>query len=182
MNSSVADLIAETIDKEGPYSDDPDDSGGETAWGVTARRARKFGYTGPMRDMPRSIAEAMYEHENWYESGFYDVSILSMPIARELFDTGINCGVGRASEFLQIALNALNRQEKDYKDIPEDGDVGPATIGALTAYLQKRGARGEHVMLRALNCLQGAFYINLSRSRQKDETFLYGWLDNRVAI
>ena len=41
---------------------------------------------------------------------------------------------------------------------------------------------GEHVMLRALNCLQGAFYINLSRSRQKDETFLYGWLDNRVAI
>lgn len=182
MNSSVADLISLAIDLEGEYSNDPSDSGGETAWGVTERRARKFGYTGPMKDMPRSIAEAMYEQENWYASGFYDVSILSMPIARELFDTGINCGVGRASEFLQMALNALNRQGKDYADIDEDGDIGPATVRALDAYLKFRGSRGERVMLKALNCLQGEFYIGLTRARQKDETFLYGWLDNRVGL
>lgn len=52
MNSSVADLIADLIAIEGGYSNDPDDSGGETTWGVTERRARKFGYTGPMIDMP----------------------------------------------------------------------------------------------------------------------------------
>ena len=182
MNSSVADLIAKAIDTEGHYSNDPNDSGGETAWGVTERRARKFGYTGPMKDMPRSIAEAMYEQENWYDPGLYDVSVFSPLIARELFDTGINCGVPRACEFFQIALNALNRQGKDFADIAEDGDIGPATLQALKAYLRLRGVRGERVMLKALNCLQGAHYINLSRARQKDETFVFGWLDNRVEI
>lgn len=182
MNSSVADLIAEAIDIEGGYSNNPDDSGGETNWGVTIRRARKFGYTGPMIDMPRSIAEAMYEQENWYEPGFYDVSVFSPLIARELFDTGINCGVSRACEFFQIALNALNRQGKDYADIAEDADIGPATLQALKAYLRLRGVRGERVMLKALNALQGARYIELSRARQKDENFVFGWLENRVAI
>lgn len=182
MNSSVADLIAAAIDKEGHHSNDPNDSGGETTWGVTERRARKFGYTGPMIDMPRSVAEAMYEKENWYDPGFYDVSVFSPLIARELFDTGINCGVPRACEFFQIALNALNRQGKDYADIAEDADIGPATLTALKAYLRLRGVRGEGVMLKALNALQGEFYIGLSRARQKDENFLFGWFDNRVVI
>ncbi len=32
----------------------------------------------------------------------------------------------------------------------------------------------------ALNCDQGVYYKNLSRRRQKDEKFVYGWLKNRV--
>ena len=182
MNSSVADLIAAVIAIEGVYSNDPSDSGGETMYGITVRVARKHGYTGPMIYMPRPTAEAIYEQDYWYSPGFYDVSTVYLAVARELFDTGINCGVGKAAEFLQMSLNALNRQGKDYADIDEDGDVGPATIRALTAYRAKRGASGEPVLLKALNCLQGARYIELSRARQKDETFVFGWLENRVAI
>lgn len=182
MNSSVADLIAELIAIEGGYSADPNDSGGETNYGITIRVARKHGYTAPMEDMPRSIAEAIYEQDYWYSPGFYDVSTIYPAVARELFDTGVNCGVGKAAEFLQISLNALNRQGKDYADIDEDGDVGPATLSALTGYRAKRGASGEPVLLKALNCLQGARYIELSRARQKDENFVFGWLENRVAI
>jgi len=182
MNSSVADLIHEVIEKEGGYSNHQNDSGGETNFGITVRVARKNGYTGEMRDMPRSTAESIYESLYWYDPGFYDVSAVSMPIARELFDTGINMGVSKAAEFLQVALNAFNRQGKDYADIAEDGDVGPQTIKALTAYRSRRGAEGERVLLVALNCLQGARYIDLSRIRQKDEAFVYGWLANRVAL
>ncbi|MCC7310791.1 MAG: hypothetical protein IT510_06050 [Sulfuritalea sp.] len=182
MNSSVADLIAEVIAKEGGYGNDPDDSGGETNWGITIREARRNGYTGPMKDMPRSVAESIYEMTYWYEPGFFDVSVIVPKVARELFDTGINCGTGKAAEFLQVALNALNRQGKDYPDIEEDADIGPATIKALTAYMKRRGVDGEDVLLKALNCLQGARYIELSRARQKDETFVYGWLANRVAL
>jgi lysozyme family protein len=171
VNSSVADLISEVIAIEGGYSNDPDDSGGG-----------KNGYTGPMKDMPRSVAESIYEMTYWYEPGFFDVSVIVPKVARELFDTGINCGTGKASEFLQVALNALNRQGKDYPDIEEDSDIGPATIKALTAYMKRRGAEGESVLLKALNCLQGARYIELSRSRKKDETFVYGWLLNRVSL
>lgn len=182
MNSSVADLIAEVVAKEGGYSNDPNDSGSETNWGITLRTARKHGYTGEMRDMPRSIAESIYEQSYWYEPGFYDVSTVSLAVARELFDTGINIGVARAAEFLQVSLNALNRQGRDYADIDEDGDIGPATIAALEAFFRRRGPDGQSVLLKALNCLQGERYIELSRSRQKDEEFVYGWLKNRVAL
>lgn len=188
MNSSVADLIAEVIAKEirpgkgGHYSNDPNDSGGETAWGVTERVARKYGYEGPMVDMPRTVAENIYEQRFWYEPGFYDVSIISLPIARELFDTGVNSGPERACEFLQKSLNALNRRGKDYPDVDEDFDIGPATLGALKAYLAFRGALGEKVLFRELNSLQGAFLTDLSRRRQKDEDFMFGWLANRVAL
>jgi lysozyme family protein len=182
MKSAVADLIAEVIRIEGGYTNDSNDSGGETKYGITIRVARKFGYTGEMRDMPKSVAEAIYEHNYWYTPGFYDVSTLSLPIARELFDTGINCGQPKAAEFLQMALNALNREGKDYADVAEDSDVGPSTMKALTAFLKKRGIEGENVMLKALNCLQGARYVELSRLRQKDEKYVYGWLLNRVVI
>ena len=58
--------------------------------------------------------------------------------------------------------------------------MGPSTLKALNAYLTKRGTQGELVLLRALNCLQGAFYIELVERRYKDEVFIYGWLLNRV--
>jgi hypothetical protein len=59
--------------------------------------------------------------------------------------------------------------------------MGALTIFALGQYLAKRGKAGETVLLRALNCLQGASYIDLAERRKKDETFLFGWLANRVA-
>jgi hypothetical protein len=56
------------------------------------------------------------------------------------------------------------------------------TIAALREYLSKRGpADGAKVLLRALNALQGAFYIGLAESRPKDERFVYGWFFNRVS-
>ena len=151
-------------------------------YGITIREARKNGYTGSMKDMPKHIAENIYEMIYWYEPGFYDVSMVYPAVAKELFDTGVNCGTGKAAEFLQITLNALNRQGKDYPDIDEDSDIGPATIKALEAYKAHRGAEGESVLLKALNCLQGARYIELSRVRQKDEKYVYGWLQNRVVL
>jgi lysozyme family protein len=182
VNSSVADLISEVIAIEGGYSNDPSDSGGETNYGITFRVARKHGYTGEMNLMPRSIAERIYEETYWYDPGFYDVSMVYQRVGRELFDTGINMGVGKAAEFLQMALNGLNREEKDYADVDEDGDIGPATIKALALFKSVRGASGELVLLKALNCLQGARYIELSRVRQKDEKYVYGWLQNRVTL
>ena len=54
------------------------------------------------------------------------------------------------------------------------------TVAALTAYMQKRGVEGEGVLLKALNSLQGAYYIALAEKRETDESFEYGWLKNRA--
>ncbi len=166
---------------EGGYVNDPRDSGGETNWGITKRVAHQSGYDGAMKDMPKEKAFRIYARRYWDALALDLVEQLSPTIAAELLDTGVNQGVGRAAEILQRALNALNNVGKLYGDIKIDGDIGPATLAALTAYLDKRGADGEIVLHRGLNVLQGAFYFDLTERRQKDEKYLYGWLRNRVA-
>ena len=42
---------------EGGYSNNPKDPGGETMWGITARVARAWGYSGPMKSLPRETAK-----------------------------------------------------------------------------------------------------------------------------
>jgi len=37
------------------------------------------------------------------------------------------------------------------------------------------------VLLTALNCSQGARYLELAEGREKNEDFLFGWVLNRVA-
>ena len=175
-------LIDPLLGREGGYSNHPDDKGQETMWGVTIAVARRYGYAGRMRDMPRSEAVRIYRARYWSEPGFDRIALLSVPIAEELFDTGINMAPGVAAVFLQRSLNALNRQGKDYHDIKVDGDVGPATRGALSAFLSRRGKEGEAVMMKALNVLQGARYVELAEGRGANESFLYGWLRTRIEL
>lgn len=178
---SIETLIDGVIGREGRYSNNPNDTGGETMWGITHAVARANGYAGPMRDMPRDIAKNIY-HRRYVEGpGFAALMALSAAVAEELVDTGVNMGPAVASMMLQKALNALNNQGRLYNDIIEDGDVGRATFNALAAFMRERGAEGEGVLLKALNCLQGARYIELARGRPKNEAFLYGWLRTRVA-
>lgn len=182
----VESIIAEILRKEGSaYTNNPADSGGPTKFGITLATLTKYRnrHTTAEDVMALTVHEArdIYRQRYVADPGYLPVLDVSPAIGAELVDTAVNAGVGRATEFLQRLLNALNRQGKDYPDIAADGDCGPATIAALRAFLGKRGKEGETVFLRGLNALQGAFYIGLAERRPKDETFLYGWLKERVA-
>lgn len=174
--------VEEVLEVEGGYVDDPSDSGGETNYGITKKVALRFGYTGAMKSMPRNFAIRIYKELYWDELELDTISKSAPSIATKLFDIGVNMGTGRAAEFLQRALNVLNRQGKDYSDIAVDRDIGSVTLRALGRYLSRRNGEGETVLLRALICLQGAFYLNLAERRQKDERFVYGWILNRISI
>lgn len=176
------DAVEHLLKVEGVYDNDPADSGGETKFGVTSSVARANGYAGPMREMTRDQAIAIYKLQYWDIMRLDQVAELSQPIAHELFDTCVNMGAGVAGKFLQRTLNALNREQQDYPDLTVDGLVGPASVNALRACLTRRGPSAEVVILRALNALQGAFYIDLAERRQKDEKFVLGWFLNRVSI
>lgn len=174
-------VIEEVIAKEGGYVNDSRDRGGETKYGITVAVARADGYTGPMRDLPRERAFDIYHRKYVVAPGFDKIAAISMPIAAELTDTGVNMGPVVAGRFLQRALNAFNNGGRDYADLTVDGQCGPATRTALKAFLDKRGADGVKALLAALNALQGTRYIELAEARQANEAFLYGWLLNRVA-
>ena len=178
--SERARLIDAVIAREGGFVDHPDDRGGATMYGITERTARAHGYVGPMRALPRALAHRIYDKTYWTGAGLDAVETLSQRIAAELFDTGVNMGSAVAAGFLQRALNALNRQERDYADVAPTRAVDPATIAALAAFLARRGRDGEAVLLKALEALQAARYIELAEARPRNESFVMGWLAHRV--
>lgn len=179
MNHFLA-AFRRLMEVEGGYANSKKDLGGETMWGITEKVARANGYKGLMADMPLETARAIAKVQYWDLLNLDRVAALSPAIAEELFDTFYN--TGRGPEYLQRALNALNREEADYPDLPLDGLIGPATLSALGAYLRKRGPEGETVLLRVLNCLQGARYIQIAEARPGNEDFVFGWFRHRIAI
>lgn len=179
---TIDQMIEITIGHEGKYSNHPDDTGGETMWGITKAVARKNGYTGPMAQLPRAEAVRIYREEYAVKPWFDVVASIYPKLGAELFDSGVNLGPKWPSLWLQISLNVFNNQGQFYADIAEDGKIGAGTIRALRAYKQKRGDEGEDVICKAVNCLQGARYIDITRNRERNESFIYGWFRNRVGL
>lgn len=182
MSKIIEDMIEEVIGKEGRYSNHPDDTGGETMWGITKYVARQNGWLGSMKDLPRGEAIRIYRAEYVVKPGFDVVADIYPKVGAECVDTGVNMGPRWPSLWLQMLLNAFNDQGKLYKDIGEDGDIGPGTLNALRAFKNHRGADGEAVLLAGLNAYQGVRYVELTRTRQRNESFVYGWFKNRVVV
>lgn len=176
----VKKVIGEIIEKEGGYVNNPNDSGGETKYGITWRTARNYGYTGEMKELPLDTAYDIYYTRYWDDPWFSQVYTSAPAVAEQLFDFGVVAGPARASGFLQRLLNALNRNQKDYSDVIVDDSIGPVTISALDKYLSKRKEPGITVLQKGLTALVGNHFIELSERRPKDEEFLFGWLKHRV--
>lgn len=179
---SIESIIEGVIGREGRYSNNPADAGGETMWGITIGTARACGYAGPMRDLPRDLAAQIYLNQYVVKPGFMRIAAISLPIAEELVDSGVNCGPALPAKWLQRTLNVLNRQGKLFDDLVVDGVIGSATQVALRYVLDQRKADGEKIIQRALNCLQGAHYFEITERRAANEEFFAGWLLNRVEI
>lgn len=107
------------IGHEGGYSNHPDDNGGETMHGVTAKIARGNGYTGAMRDLPLSLAKSIYRASYWDAVRADD---LPEVVRFDVFDCAVNSGPGQAIRFLQRATGAA-----------DDGRMGPQTMRAVKA-------------------------------------------------
>ena len=107
------------IAHEGGYVNHPDDPGGETNWGITARTARANGYTGPMRELTRRQAREIYRVAYWGRARADDYD---PAIGFQLFDAAVNHGIGNAIRFLQRAVG-----------VADDGVVGPQTVAAINA-------------------------------------------------
>lgn len=179
---NIEKTLDELVGREGGYSNHPNDPGGETMWGITRAVALAFGYGGEMRLLPQSKAREIYRELYWTQPKFDQVASISVPIAEELLDTGVNMGTGVAARYLQRALNVLNKQANDFPDIVVDGLLGRMSFAALQAFFKARGAAAERIMLRLLNGQQAVGYIERAEKNPKLEDFVAGWIENRVAM
>ena len=172
--------IEDVIGREGRYSNDPADRGGETMWGITTATARAAGYAGPMAEMPRETAVTIYRQRYWTGPGLDRLAAIDQALAIRLLDIGVNMGPPVGVGFLQRALNALNRQGADYPDIAADGVLGSATLGAVQALLSRRGEDGLRVLLGMITAQQSVHYLEIAERNPSQEAFEFGWQLNRA--
>lgn len=180
LNALFDELDAPTAKAEGGYVFNKDDAGGETNHGIIIATARENGFKGRMIDMTAAEAKAIRKSKYFIRSGIYLLAKLNEAVAREVYDAGILSGPGTAVMWLQRALNVFNRGGRDYADIDVDGGIGPATVNALSFFLVRNGTPGIPRLLKALNSLQGEFFISVGETRPKNETFENGWFDQRI--
>jgi lysozyme family protein len=110
--------FADLLGNEGRYSNNPNDPGGETMWGITLAVARANGYIGNMKDMSSYTAENIYQRNYWLPQ-FND---LPYAIAFQVFDGAVNSGVEQSVRWLQRAVG-----------VADDGNIGSVTMAAVAA-------------------------------------------------
>lgn len=183
----VDEYIDALVGREGGFSIDAADRGNwylgrleGTMWGITAAVARAFGYTGPMNQMPRETAVAIYRARYWSTPKFDQIDALDASLAQKLLDIGVNMGTATGVKFMQRALNVLNQQGKAFPDIAVDGGIGPVTMTALQSFYTQRGADGARVLRGMVAAQQSVRDIEIAEADPTQERFEYGWQLNRV--
>lgn len=175
-------VINEILRVEGGYVNHSSDLGGQTNYGITEKVQRQYGFEGDMKDLPKELAFEIYQKQYWDINKLDLIQAISPKVQEEVQDTGVNMGTKLQATYLQRSLSLLNLKGKIYPDLVHDGLVGPQTLNALQKYFDYRGKDQEVVLLRMLNALQGARYIEIAEARELNEDFIFGWFLHRVVI
>ena len=185
----------ETELREGGYVNDPVDRGGETHRGV----ARKFHPDWPgwkiidqikldhpvdfkdrinANDELARLAKELYRKKFW--APVRGDEIPNQHLANKIFDTGVHQGVGTSIRYVQEGLNLLNRNQRDYADLRVDGKLGDQTLNTIQQFLKLEKGRPDY-LLKVINLMQAASYLEIMRRDPTQERFARGWL-NRVDL
>lgn len=89
------------------------DTGGVTKYGIDQASHPEV----DIKNLTRAQAEAIYRHDYWDK---VKADKLPEPLDMVVMDIAVNNGVGRASKWLQGAVNAK-----------QDGVIGPVTLGLV---------------------------------------------------
>ena len=151
--------VTKTLIHEGGsrVTDDPNDRGGLTKYGISQRSYPNV----DIRNLTEDGAREIYKRDYWDRvSGD---SINDQQVAENLFDTAVNMGPRTASKLAQIGLDLL----------PADGIIGPQSIKALNA------ASPESFMAEftIAKIARYAHICNKSRSQSK---YLLGWINRAL--
>lgn len=157
--------LAYTLMNEGGYSEDKDDRGGATKFGVTI--ATLSTYLGgqatiqEVRNLSKDDAANIYYHLYWTPLCLSMVNNNSL--ATSIFDVGVNCGVHYSARITQSSLNALDLT------VIVDGEMGFKTCEKLNQVDQ-----GKFIL--TFENLLVEHYYGIVAANPKQQKFLPGWL------
>lgn len=159
------------LSHEGGYSNDPDDSGGETYKGIS--RAHHKNWSGWSRiDKYKGKPDFLSiidkddllqnEIEEFYRSNFWSPlnadQISNQTIANSIFDFGVNAGIATSVRLIQSIIGTK-----------ADGIIGEQTVKRLNSidfsYVQA-----------AFTVAKMEYYIHIIKQRPTNKKYLYGWI------
>ena len=170
-------ILMRTLGIEGGVSDDPDDRGGLTNFGITTKTynaAVELGIIEANENGVRGLSllevKAIYYEMYWKPLNLDYVD--NVAIAEEIFDTGVNAGISKSAKIVQRALQALG------EDLERDGNLGSVTLGLVNKWIKE----APEVFFILLNALQGTFYVEITENDPSQSKFLKGWINKRVTF
>lgn len=182
---SISEIIDNVIETEGGFVDHPDDAGGPTNFGITLKLYKTYkprATVENLKNIKKADAHLIYYDEFFVKTKIEEIFKIAPNIGTELFDCAINMGPGTAVMMFQRCLNVLNRNGKDYADLPVNGVIGLSVISAMQSFINVRKAAGTVTMTKAFVCLRGARYIDIAERKPNNESFIYGWITNRIIL
>lgn len=150
-NLNAPGVIDGTNHKNCGYTNDPNDAGGETKFGIAKNK-------NPNVDVANLIwegAKAVYYKDYWL-AGHCDK--LPGCVAALHFDGCVNNGVGGAAKFLQNAVN-----------VTTDGAIGTGTLAAVNA-------RDPVAICNAICDYRVKYYKDIVTKKPSQSIYLDGWL------
>lgn len=159
-----------TIKNEGGFSNDKDDPGGATQYGITEKTLREYDPSLNIRQISLNTAKHIYKTNYWIKAHCDEISNLNSTLALLIFDSSVNIGVNTASKLLQKTINTLY-----YDKLTVDGLIGPKTLSALKFCLDLSAKN----LIDVYTTLWKSHYITLISNNSKLKKFINGWL-NRV--
>lgn len=168
-------IIAEIIAREGGYVNHPDDRGGPTNHGITAKSyAEYFRRKGSNIPFDVTIAEIKSVTPQIAEKIYYTLyyvrpNIVSLhPIVQPIvFDMAVNHGCAGAVKILQTALSSLG-----YPGIDHDGVIGKKTINTTAQAAKDLGP----YLIIALVDRRIDYYKNIIETDPTQTVFEAGWI------
>ena len=91
--------------KDGGYTNDPVDPGGETKWGISKRAYPDI----DIKSLTKEEALIIYEKDYWLKIG---ADKMEKRMAIACFDSAVNCGVGRTRSWLAELENKPDVKDK----------------------------------------------------------------------
>lgn len=156
-----------TLQYEGGYSNNLLDPGGITNYGVTAKTAASFGYTGDMHDIPIGLVVDIYKN------GYWDIlkldEMINQDLANNVFDFGVNAGTHESALTLQRSVNMLGRVQ-----LTTDGNIGSATLTEVNSL-------DADSLINNFQSLRVKYYQALVIEKPSLQEFLNDWV-NRASL
>lgn len=157
------------VEIEKGYVNSKYDRGGETKFGISKKTYPDV----DIANLTLEKAKILYFYDFWNEENLSLSNVKDKQIAIELFDTAVNMSPTKAGVILQTALNNMNRNQRLFKDLLVDGQIGPVTLSALEIIL-KRGEKAQ--LLKVLNAEQYIGYKNIITKNPEQEMNFVGWM------